>query len=353
MLESITTTNLWNYQVMGNSIGSFVIAFGAFFIFLIIFKIFQVGILSYLKKIAKKTTTDIDDALVSIADSIKPPFYSFLAFYVSTFLIKLNGVLEKIVNIILIIWIVLQVVIAVQILIDYIVKKKIGKEKDAATENAINILGKLSKAILWTIGLLLVLSNMGVNITSLVAGLGIGGIAIALALQNILSELFSSFAIYFDKPFVPGDFIVVGNRKGVIEKIGIKTTRMRALQGEEVVISNKELTSAQIQNFKKMEERRVSFSFGITYETPVEKVREVSGVIKKIIEGEDGSRFDRAHFSRFDDSALSFDVVYYVQSGDYANYMDIQQSINIKIMEIFENMGISMAYPTRTLYIQK
>ena len=250
-------------------------------------------------------------------------------------------------------WVILQVIIATQILIDYVVRKKMGEEEDVAAENAINILGKLSKWILWSVGLLLILSNLGINVTSLIAGLGIGGIAIALALQNTLSELFSSFSIYFDKPFIPGDFIVVGDKKGTVEKIGIKTTRLKALQGEELVISNKELTSAQIQNFKKMKDRRISFSFGITYETPVDKIKKIPGMVQEIIEGENGTRFDRAHFSRFDDSALNFDVVYYVQTGDYTKYMDTQQNINIKIMEAFEEMGIAMAYPTQTIYIAK
>ena len=353
MIDNILTMDLWDYRLAGNTVGDFAIALAAFAFFLIVFKIFQVVILSYLKKLAEKTKTDIDDTLILIVRSIRPPFYSFLAFYAATFFITLSDIIEKAVGVVLIIWIVVQVIVAVQILIDYIVKKRMGEEDDVAAENAINILGKLSKGVLWTVGLLLILSNLGIDITSLVAGLGIGGIAIALALQNILSELFSSFAIYFDKPFQPGDFIVVGDKKGIIEKIGIKTTRMRALQGEEVVISNKELTTAQIQNFKKMKERRISFSFGITYETPVEKIKQIPGIVKEIIEKQKGTRFDRAHFSRFDDSALNFDVVYYVETGDYAEYMDIQQDINIKIMEKFEEMEVAMAYPTQTIYLQK
>jgi len=353
MFEQIKTMDVWQYSLVGNTIGDFFVATIAFLSFLSIFKIFQVIILIHLKKLAEKTETDIDDTLILIVKSLKPPFYSFLAFYVALFFVTTSDIFQKMVDVVLIIWIVMQVVVATQILIDYIVRKRVKKEDDTAAENAINILGKLSKGGLWIVGFLFIFSNLGFDVTSLMAGLGIGGIAIALALQNILSELFSSFAIYFDKPFTPGDFIVVGDKKGVIEKIGIKTTRMRALQGEEIVISNKELTSAQIQNFKKMNERRVSFSFGVTYETPTTKVREISVIVKKIIEGEGGARFDRAHFNRFDDSALNFDVVYYVESGDYADYMDIQQEINIRIMEVFENMGIEMAYPTSTIYIQK
>jgi len=353
MLEQITTMAVWKYPLAGNTVGDFAITLGAFAAFLVVFKVFQVIILARLKKLSERTETDVDDTLIAIVKSLKPPFYSFLAFYAATFFLVLGDILKKAVDIVLIFWIVVQVIVAAQILIDYIVRKRMGEEEDAAAENAVNILGKLSKAVLWIIGLLFIFSNLGFDVTSLVAGLGIGGIAIALALQNILSELFSSFAIYFDKPFAPGDFIIVGDKMGVIDKIGIKTTRMRALQGEEIVISNKELTSAKIQNFKKMKERRASFSFGVTYETPVEKVKKISGVVKEIIEGEDGARFDRAHFSKFDDSALNFDVVFYVESGDYANYMDIQQDINLKIMEEFEKMGVDMAYPTRTIYMQK
>ncbi|HED38491.1 MAG TPA: mechanosensitive ion channel family protein, partial [Ignavibacteria bacterium] len=268
MFEQIKTMEIWQYSLAGNTVLDFAIALGAFLSFLVVFKIFQVIILARLKKLAEKTKTDIDDTLVEIVKSLKPPFYSFLAFYSAMFFLTLGDVFKKAIDVVLIIWIILQVILAVQILIDYIIKKRMGDEEDAAAENAINILGKLSKWVLWSFGLLLVFSNLGIDVTSLIAGLGIGGIAIALALQNTLSELFSSFSIYFDKPFTPGDFIVVGDKKGVVEKIGIKTTRLKALQGEELIISNKELTSAQIQNFKKMKERRISFSSGVTYETP-------------------------------------------------------------------------------------
>jgi small-conductance mechanosensitive channel len=197
-----------------------------------------------------------------------------------------------------------------------------------------------------------VLSNAGVDITSLIAGLGIGGIAVALALQNVLSDLFSSFAIHFDKPFLVGDFIIVGDQMGVVEKIGIKTTRIRALQGEELVFANKELTDAHIQNFKKMRERRVVFSIGVLYETPQKHLQEISWLLRSIIEKQEQVRFDRAHFARFDASALTFEVVYYVLSDEYTTYMDIQQQINFAILEAFSARHISMAYPTQTVYLQ-
>ncbi|MBL7142015.1 mechanosensitive ion channel family protein [Patescibacteria group bacterium] len=344
---------LEQYQLVGNTLKDFLLAIIAFGVFLGLFKWFQRFVLKRLKRIAKRTKTDIDDALIQIVQSLKPPFYSFLAFYLALQFLTISGFLKKAINLILIVWVVYQAIIAVQIFIDYLVKKGLGKEKEKGTKTAISLIGKISKGVLWVIGVLLILSNLGVNVTSLIAGLGIGGVAVALALQNVLSDLFSSFAIYFDKPFVPGDFIIVGKHKGVVEKIGIKTTRIRALQGEEIVFSNQELTSARIQNFKKMKERRATFSFGVTYETPTSKLKKIPKIVKEIIESVESTRFDRVHFTEFGDSALLFEVIYYLKTPDYLKYRDAHQEILFKIKNTFEKQEISMAYPTQTIYLNK
>ena len=197
------------------------------------------------------------------------------------------------------------------------------------------------------------LSNLGINVTSLVAGLGVGGIAIAFALQNILNDLFSSFAIYFDKPFVVGDFIKIGEHAGTVEKVGIKTTRIRSTTGEELIISNRELTSARVQNFKRLNERRSIFTIGVVYETTAEKLRRIPSIIQTIIESQSLNRFDRVHFKTFGDFSLNFEVSYYVQTTDYKKFMDTQEIVNLKIVEAFEKEGISMAYPTQTIYLEK
>ncbi|MFC1623643.1 mechanosensitive ion channel family protein, partial [Patescibacteria group bacterium] len=320
---------------------------------LLVFKVFQFYILRRLKKVAERTKTDADDTLISVVQSLRPRFYYFLAFYLATYSIVLSDLVKNIIEGILIILVVYQVIIASQVIIDYILEKKAGEKEDLETKTAIKNISGLIKFVLWVLGLMLILSNLGVNITSLIAGLGVGGIAIAFAMQNILSDLFSSFAIYFDKPFKVGDFIMMGTDAGTVEKIGIKTTRIRTSQGEELVVSNQELTSARIQNFKKMEERRGVFGFGVAYETSVSKVREIPNDIKQIIESIDGVRFDRAHFKSFGESNLDFEVVYYVNTSEYGKFMDIQQEINLKIMEKFEEKGIEMAYPTRTLYMKR
>lgn len=351
--DPILSLAVWQYVFLGNTVGRYALALAVFVGLLIVFQIVQVAVIGRLKKLADRTKTELDDTLIAIVKSIKPPFYSFVAFYLALQFLIINPFLLRIIEIILIGWVLYQAIRGAQILIDYLFKKKIGQEKEMLTKSAAETMSKIAKGILWAFGILLLLSNLGVNVSSLLAGLGIGGIAVALALQNILSDLFSSFSIYFDKPFVVGDFIVVGDKKGVVKKIGIKTTRIQSLQGEEIIISNRELTTATVQNFKRMQERRASFTFGVLYKTPQEKLKKIPDMVREIIESMEMTRFDRAHFKAFGDSSLDFEVVYYVKTPDYGKYMDINQEIHLAINERFAKENISMAYPTRTVYLHK
>ncbi len=353
MLTSFFSSPFWQYSFLNNSLKKYFIFILSLIVLMIIFKIFQFVILKKLSLFAKKTKTDIDDALIEIVKSVRPPFYSFLAVYLALFFLSINPLGQKFINAVLIIWLTYQVIVAIEILINYLVNKKLTIDKEKDTKNAIKYIAIISKFILWILGLLLVLSNLGVNITSLIAGLGIGGIALALAVQNILEDVFSSLAIYFDKPFKVGDFIIVGEHKGTVEKIGIKTTRIKALQGEQIVISNKELTSARIQNFKKLQARRISFTIGIVYSTDNNKLEKIPVIIKQIIEDIELARFERSNFSQFADSALVFETVYHVLSDDYNKYMDINQEILLKIKAAFEAENIEMAYPTQTIHLAK
>ena len=197
------------------------------------------------------------------------------------------------------------------------------------------------------------LDNMGFEISAVIAGLGIGGIAVALAAQTILKDLFSYFSILFDRPFEIGDFIIIGEYLGTIEHIGIKTTRIRSLGGEQVILSNTDLTSSRVRNYKRMDKRRVLFKLGVTYQTSLEQLKAIPGIIKNAIENVEDTIFDRAHFFSYGDFSLVFEVVYYVKSRDYNKYMDIQQEINFAINEEFKNRDIEFAYPTQTLYLNK
>ena len=215
------------------------------------------------------------------------------------------------------------------------------------------IISWMIKTVFWSILLLAVLSNMGVDITAFVASLGVGGIAVALAVQNILGDLFASLSIGLDKPFEIGDFIISGEIMGSVELIGLKTTHIRSLEGEQVVISNTELLKRVIHNYKRMATRRVAFTFGVTYDTPIEQIREIPPAVKRIVEGAGDLRFDRAHFKGFAASSLDFEVVYILNTGDYNIYMDTQQKINLGIMEELQARNVDFAFPTMTLDFSK
>jgi small-conductance mechanosensitive channel len=224
---------------------------------------------------------------------------------------------------------------------------------DPATVAAMDALGFVLRVAVWSFVFLLALDNLGIDITALVAGLGIGGVAVALATQNILGDLFASVSIMLDKPFVVGDFLNVDEYLGSVEKIGIKTTRLRSLSGEQLVFSNNDLLNSRIRNFGRMFERRVVFSLGVTYQTPAEKLKRIPGIAREAIELQERVRFDRAHFQKYGDFALIFEMVYYILSADYNVYMDIQQSINLFIFERFAEEKIEFAYPTQTLYVAR
>ncbi|MGD2121262.1 MAG: mechanosensitive ion channel family protein [Gemmatimonadota bacterium] len=226
-------------------------------------------------------------------------------------------------------------------------------EEDAAGVMSMNLLAILARLVIWSLVLLLSLENVGVDVTALVAGLGIGGIAVALAAQNVLGDVFASLSIVIDKPFVLGDFLIVGEHLGSVEQIGIKTTRLRSLSGEQLIFSNGDLLGSRVRNYGRMYERRVPFKIGVTYQTPREKLAKIPDLLREAVEtlGEEQVRFDRAHFQSYGDFALTFETVYYVLSPDYNQYMDCQQAINLKIHESFEARGIEFAYPTQTLFL--
>ncbi len=224
-------------------------------------------------------------------------------------------------------------------------------QRDPGASTMIRALGLSAKVALWTVMILMALHNAGVDITALVAGLGIGGVAVALALQNILTDVFSSVAILFDKPYQVGDFIAVGDSMGTVERIGIKTTRIRSLSGEQLVFSNGELLKTRIRNFKRMSERRVEFSIGVAYSTPYVKVELVPAILREIISSHEPVRLERASFKEFGESSLTFECVFFVKSLAYDLYLGIQEAINLQILRRFQEEEIELAHPNRTLYV--
>lgn len=350
-LEEALEGPFWEQIVFGNSMTAYAEALVIFFVALVVLKLVQVVVIARLRRLSKKTKTGIDDLFVAMADAVRPSFYVVVSIYVALRALTLSSVVGKALNVILLIWVVYQVIVMTQKVIDFVVRKRLETKEGA--ENAARVLGGIVKFVLWTLGLLLILQNMGVNVTSLIAGIGVGGIAIAFALQKILEDLFSSFAIYFDKPFEVGDTIKIGEYQGDVEKIGIKSTRIRSVHGEEIVMANKELTTATLQNFRRLDERRATLKFGVLYETPEEKLEKIPEMVREEIEKASGVRPHREHFVSFGDSALDFQVTYFVESDEYENFLNAQQSVNLAIHKRFKKEGIEMAYPTRTIYMQK
>ena len=207
------------------------------------------------------------------------------------------------------------------------------------------------RTMLWAVAVLAVLSNIGVNITAFVASLGIGGIAVALAVQNILGDLFASLSIAIDKPFEVGDFIGVGAFVGTVQYVGLKTTRIRSLSGEQLIMSNADLLKQTVSNYKRMSTRRIVFTFGVTYDTVPEQAEAIPGIVRSIIESSDKLRFDRAHFKDFGTNAMNYEVVYIVLDADYNLYMDLQQMINLQLMRELKNLDVRFALPTRTIHV--
>jgi len=226
-------------------------------------------------------------------------------------------------------------------------------ESNPAAVTTIQAFGFVGRLVLWTMVLLVALSNLGVNITALVTGLGIGGIAVALAVQNILGDLLASLSIVIDRPFAVGDYVVVDTFQGTVQDIGLETTRLRSLSGEEIIFSNSDLIKSRIRNYKRMRERRIQFTVRVIYQTPTAKLKAIPDMLREAVEAQQMTRFDRAHLKEFGDSALVFEVVYYVLTPDYNAYMDIQQAINLMLYERFEREGIEFAYPTQSVFVEK
>jgi small-conductance mechanosensitive channel len=232
-------------------------------------------------------------------------------------------------------------------------RRRHSSAADRAVVGSLGVIGFITRVVIWAIVGLLTLDNLGIDVTALVAGLGIGGIAVALAVQNILGDLFASLSITFDKPFLVGDFLIIDDFLGAVEYIGIKSTRLRSLGGEQIIISNANLLNSRVRNYGRMLERRVVFATNIARETGVEDLEKIPGIIKAAIAEQADTRFDRSHFAKHSPGSFDFETVYYVLSPDYNRYMDIQQAINLRLHRELERLGVDFAYPTQKLYLSR
>jgi small-conductance mechanosensitive channel len=345
--------NFLKATLLGNSLSRWFLAVVIAAATFAVLKFFQVVLSKQLSQLAKKSKIEWDDLIAELLEKrVKSFFIIALAIFAGSLFLTLPPRISWVIRAITIVAIFVQVAIWGTDSISWLTLRARKKtEHDPESFSTYSALAFIGKLVLWSILLMLVLHNLGINVTTVIASLGIGGIAVALAVQNILGDLFASMAIILDKPFIVGDFIIVGDQMGTVERIGLKTSRIRSLSGEQIVFSNNDLLSSRIRNFKRMWERRVVFSVGVTYQTPREKLEAIPGMLQEIIEREEQARFDRAHFKSYGDFALIFEMVYYVKDPAYGVYMDTQQAINLEIFRRFEDEGIEFAYPTQTLFL--
>lgn len=342
-----------NQVLLGNTIERYLIVLGGILLGILVVKALKRTVFRKIKRVFDKTQNNIDNYIFERFEQFLIPVIYFSIIYWGIKMLDLSIRVHNIVEVAFIVFVTyfsIRLISSILLLLlrSYVLKQENGQEK----VKQIGGLMLIVNILIWTIGLVFLLDNLGYNITAIITGLGIGGIAIALAAQNILSDLFNYFVIFFDRPFEIGDYLVIDDKSGTVDYIGIKTTRVRSLTGEQLVFSNADLSDSRIHNYKKMQRRRIVFSVTIAYDTPLVKLREIPGLLKEIVSSDDRADFDRAHFKELSDYWLEFEVVYHVKSSDYNIFMDIQQEYNFQILERLSEMDVEIAYPSKTVYIQ-
>lgn len=346
--------SFWEKVFLQNTTREWAVAAGIVILCFIGIKVFKIIIVRRLKKWSEKTETTIDDFLaITIEKSVIPLLY-IGGIYIGTKSLTFPARVHQILHIAVLFvatFFILQILTSAvkQFVFSFI---KTQDDSDNKEKQARGLL-IITNIVIWILGIVFLIDNLGYDVSTLVAGLGIGGIAIALAAQAILGDLFSYFVIFFDRPFELGDFIIVDDKVGTVEYVGIKTTRIRTLNGDQLVCSNTDLTNSRVHNYKRMLRRRIVFKLGVIYETPYEKLKAIPELVKAIIDDTPDVQFDRGHFSGYGDFSLGFEFVYYVDVPDYTTYMDRQQTIYLAVFEAFTKEGLEFAYPTQKLFMSR
>ncbi len=338
----------------GNSLKTWLITLAIAAVLFFVFEILNRIALRYLTSLEKRTGKETYGLAVNLFRHTNFFFLLVLSLYIASDYLTLNAKALALIRNGMVIVFILQAAIwgnqSISFWLAAFTRRKL--KQDAATVTMVSAFSYVGRILLWALLLLIALDNLGFNVRTLIAGVGIGGIALALGVQNILKDLFASLSIATDKPFVYGDFIATGEFLGEVEQVGLKTTRLRSLTGEQIIMSNSDLLQSRIRNYKQMVERRVLFKLGVAYQTPADQMERIPQILREIIE-RDQVRIDRIHFSNFGDFSLDFEIVYFVKSPDYNLYMDIQHDINLKILRRFEAEGIVFAYPTQSIFVEK
>jgi small-conductance mechanosensitive channel len=345
---------MWDTTFWGNSIGRWTIAAAVSLALAFALRLSVSAVATRLKRAAAVTETDIDDLIVQLVYRTKLAFIVVVALWAGSYSLVLSPRVAEGLRAVVVLGFFLQAGFWASAVVDYVVGRyrRRVQDEDPGIATAMGMVAFVARLVVWSVFALIVLDTLGVDVTALIAGVGIGGIAVALAAQNILGDLFASVSIILDKPFVVGDFIVLDDYMGTVESVGLKTTQIRALSGEQLVIANSDLLSSRIRNFKRMQERRVTFEAGVVYGTPADSLRKIPEIIRETVESRENTRFDRSHLKTFGASALTYETVYYMKVPDYNTFMDTQEAINLELYQRFETLGIEFAYPTQTLILR-
>ncbi len=304
--------------------------------------------------LAPTTETGIDDLASDLVSGLRKWFLASVAVYVGAMALVLPASTRGFLRALLVVALAAQGGLWGQAVIRYVLARHVAQHADdGAARTTASFAAFAARVVLWALLLLLLLDNLGINISALLAGLGVGGVAVALAVQNVLGDLLASLSIAIDRPFVVGDFIVVDDLAGTVEHIGLKTTRVRALSGELLVFSNGDLLRSRLHNYKHLSERRVVLSFGVLYQTTAAQLAAIPAMVREAVEAQSRTRFDRAHLKGFGASSLDFEGVYFVLDADYNVHMDIQQQVMLALIRRFEDADVGFAYPTQTLYLRR
>jgi small-conductance mechanosensitive channel len=346
-------TEFWSSTFLNNELqawGQAVLIALAVFVGLLLF---QRLVLRRLHALTRRTRTGWDDLILEAVSRTRKWIVLLVALYAGSLALTFGESVQAWINAAAAFVFLIQLGIWGNALIEGWLSQQEAKGEEAGERPAtLAALGFLVRLLLYAILVVLALDNVpGVEVTALITGLGIGGVAVALAVQNILGDLFASLSIALDKPFVVGDFVRVGELAGTVETIGLKTTRVRSLHGEELIFSNSDLLSSRIRNFKNLQERRVVFTVGVTGDTEPDTLARIPDMLGEIVTAQEPVRFERAHFSELGDFALVFEVVYYVLAADYNLHMGIRQAINLAIIRRFAEEGIAFAFPTQTIHL--
>lgn len=346
-------TAFLSFQLFDNTLLDWVWALGIAICINLLVGALKWAITARLARFNRNVHSVANDALIDVARRTRQFLILGMTLFVGTRYLNLPARVETVFTVVATVCGFLQVGLWMMGIGDFWLNRYRRKaaETDGGVATSIAALAFTGRLVMWSLIILLMLGNLGVDITALVAGLGVSGIAVALAAQNILGDLFASLSIVIDKPFVIGDYITIDEFAGTIEYVGLKTTRIRSLGGEQIVFSNTDLTKARVRNYKRMMERRIAFTFGVTYQTRPDQMAKIPQMIADIINAQPQTRFERAHFARFNDSSMDVDVVYWMLDPSYARYMDTQQAINLAMLRQFNDAKIEFAYPTQTVFV--